>query len=323
MSAVAIVKNENNSSPIADEVDQSQPDFAENIIMPIGQFVFEGNLTNLQVAQSFIPTMEILTRVEIYIGKNVTTSYPIYISIRKELGKEDLTIENANPSTIPTGELGWVEIDLPDILVVPGHTYYIVAISENETDNWYGWGGHNDSESYPDGCAWFSYDEGDTWTNKSSVSSSQNSESFSNPVSTQFDEYITWDTCFKTYGRSSIPPDEPKINGPRTVRYNESQSYIITTNDPDGDDVYYQILWGDGTSEEWIGPYYSDEIITVDHAWEELGIFLIEVRAMDEYGYVGNWSEFEIEVPRTYQFNYNIVNWLLARFPMFRQIFGL
>jgi len=324
MSAVAIVKNKNESLPISDQVDQSQIDYAENILMPIGQLLFEGNFTNIQVAQSFIPTMEILTRVEIYIGKNDTTTYPIYVSIRKELDKDDLTIDNAEPSIVPTGEAGWVEIDLPDILVIPGHTYYIVTITENETDNWYAWGGNNDSESCLDGCAWFSYDEGDTWTNESSISSSQNPESsFSKPASTQADEYITWDTCFKTYGRNSIPPDAPKINGPRTVRYNESQTYIFTTTDPDGDDVYYQILWGDGTSEEWIGPYYSDEIITVDHAWEEQGLFIIASRAMDEYGYIGNWTEYEVEVPRNRQLYNNILSMLFDRFPFFKYIFDL
>jgi len=219
------------------------------------------------------------------------------------------------------GEFGWVEIDFPDILVTPGHTYYIVSITENETDNWYGWGGNNDSESYPPGCAWFSYDEGDSWTNESSLSNSQNSEStFRKPASTKMDEYITWDTCFKTYGRDSIPPDPPVINGPRTARYNESQSYIFTTNDPDGDDVFYQILWGDGTSEEWIGPYGSDELITVYHTWEEIGIFIIAARAMDIYGYVGDWTEFEVEIPRYRQYYQNILNWLFDRFPLFRNL---
>ena len=321
MSAVAVIENKNNPSPISDEIDQFQTIYAENIIMVIGQIEFEGNLTNIQVAQSFIPTKEILTRVEIYIGKNDTTIYPIYVSIRKELIEEDLTIESIEPSIVPTGEFGWVEIDFPDILVTPGHTYYIVSITENETDNWYGWGGNNDSESYPPGCAWFSYDEGDSWTNESSLSNSQNSEStFRKPASTKMDEYITWDTCFKTYGRDSIPPDPPVINGPRTARYNESQSYIFTTNDPDGDDVFYQILWGDGTSEEWIGPYGSDELITVYHTWEEIGIFIIAARAMDIYGYVGDWTEFEVEIPRYRQYYQNILNWLFDRFPLFRNL---
>jgi hypothetical protein len=319
MSAVAVVKNKNYTSPISDEVDQSQTYMAENIIMAIGQFPFDGNLTNIQIAQSFIPTKEILTRAEIYIGKNATAIYPIYVSIRKELFEEDLTIESVDPSIVPTGELGWVVFNLPDILVTPGHTYYIVAITENETENWYGWGGNNDSESYPSGCAWFSYDDGDSWTNRSSVSGSHNSESsISYPVSTKMDQYITWDMCFKTYGRDSIPPNAPVINGPKTARYNESQSYIITTNDPDGDDIYYQILWGDGTGDEWIGPFNSDELVTVNHTWEEQGLYIIAARAKDIYGYVGNWTEFEVEIPRDRSFNF--LNWLLNIFPMIKQI---
>ncbi len=324
MSAIATIKNKTDSAPIIDELDQSQTVMAENILMPVGQIPYNENLTNIQVAQSFIPSKEILTRVELFIGKNVTAIYPIYVSIRKELIEEDLTIESVEPCDVPTDELGWVEIDLPDILVTTGHTYYVVAITENATDNWYGWGGNNNSESYPSGCAWFSYDDGDSWTNESSLSGSHNVESsFSKYRSTKMDEQITWDMCFKTYGRDSIPPDAPVINGPKSARYNESQSYIFITNDPDGDDVFYQILWGDGTSEDWIGPYNSDELITVDHSWVEQGIYIIVARAKDVYGYVSEWTEFEVEIPRNRQFYLNALSWLFLRVPLFRYILGL
>jgi hypothetical protein len=322
MSGVAIIKNKTNFAPILDELDQSQTIMAENILMPIGQVPYEGNLTNIQVAQSFIPTKEILTRVELFIGKNITVQYPIYISIREELTKDDLTVDEIDPSHVQTDELGWLEINLPDIVVESGHIYYIVAITHNATDNWYGWGGNNNSESYPDGCAWFSYDDGDSWTNRSCVSSSNNVESSYNRYqSIEFDEYVTWDMCFKTFGRNSLAPSPPLINGPTTARFNESQSFIITTNDPDGDDVFYQILWGDGESEEWIGPFKSDELINIDHTWVEQGIYVIVARAKDIYGYTGNWSEFEIEIPRDRQFNF--FSWLYYRFPVFREILGL
>jgi hypothetical protein len=325
MSAVATIKNKNDCAPISDEIDQSQTIWIENILMPIGQIEFEGNLTNIQVAQSFIPSKEILTRVELYIGKNDSAIYPLYVSIRNELTEEDLTIKSVEPSLVPTGEFGWVEIDLLDVVVIPGHNYYLVAITENETDNWYGWGANNDSESYPSGCAWFSYDEGDSWTNKSSISNSHNSESssFSRTFSTKENQHITWDMCFKTFGRENVPPIKPVINGPRTARYNTSQSFIFTTNDPDGDDVFYQILWGDATSEEWIGPYNSDELVTVNHTWLEQGIYIIAARAKDIYGYVGDWVEFEIEIPRNRQTNLIILNWLFDRFPLIRFFLGL
>ncbi|KYK30396.1 MAG: hypothetical protein AYK22_03950 [Thermoplasmatales archaeon SG8-52-3] len=323
MSGVATIKNKTNSAPIKDELDQSQTVMIENKLMPIGQILIEGNLINVQVAQSFVPTKDILTRVEVFVGKNASANYPLYISIREELTDNDLTIESVEPAIVPTDELGWVEIDLPDIVITNEHTYYLVIITENKTDNWYAWGANNNSISYPAGCAWFSYDDGDSWTNESSITSSPNSESsFSKQESTRFDEEATWDMCFKTYGKDNLPPEAPVINGPKTARYNESQSYIFTTTDPDDDFVLYQILWGDGTSEEWIGPFQSDELITVEHTWVEQGTYIIAARAKDIYELVGDWTEFEVEIPRNRQLYFNLFRWLFSGFPLIRFIIG-
>jgi len=324
LGAVATVEKKLYVSPISDELDQFQTEMTENIVTIIGQIPIDENLTNVQVAQSFVPTKEIITRVELYIAKNITTSYPINISIRKELTEEDLTVESVDAAIVPDEEFEWVEIDIPDIVITTGQTYYLVALTENITDNFYGWAANNDSESYQSGCAWFSYDDGDSWTNESSISSSHNPESYYNNYEvTKMDEYVTWDTCFKTYGRNSSPPEAPIINGPSSARYNESQSYLFTTTDPDGDDLFYQILWGDGTSEEWIGPFHSDEIITVNHTWKEQGTYVIAARSKDIYGFVGDWTEFEVEIPRNSRFIFSIFYRFLARFSMLERLLNL
>src|SRR5512136_2703673 len=73
-----------------DELDQYQTEITENLTIPIGQIFINNTQTNIQLAQSFIPSKEVITRVELYITKNITTTYPLIVSIREELTGEDL-----------------------------------------------------------------------------------------------------------------------------------------------------------------------------------------------------------------------------------------
>ncbi|EMR74799.1 hypothetical protein MBGDF03_00873 [Thermoplasmatales archaeon SCGC AB-540-F20] len=75
-----------------DELDQSQTVMTENAAVPVGNVPIPDNPICVQVAQSFIPTKEVLTRVELFIGKNSTATYPLAVSIREELTEDDLTV---------------------------------------------------------------------------------------------------------------------------------------------------------------------------------------------------------------------------------------
>lgn len=63
-----------------------------------------------------------------------------------------------------------------------------------------------------------------------------------------------------------------------------STFYISIPQDPDGDQVYYLINWGDGNSSGWIGPYEPDETASISHVWSEEGTFKIKVKAKDKDG---------------------------------------
>jgi len=137
ISTVAKVKVKSLVEPIADELDQYQEVMTENLGIPVGQLSIPENPINIQVAQSFIPTKDIITRVELLIGKNSTATYPLEISIREELIKEDLTSVSIDPAMVPTESFDWVEIDFEDAVITSGQTYYIVALTENITENYY------------------------------------------------------------------------------------------------------------------------------------------------------------------------------------------
>jgi hypothetical protein len=284
VNAFATIDNKKIIDPILDEIDQYQDVMTENAAAPIGNIPIPENPQSLQVAQSFIPTKDIITRVELYIGKNSTVIRPLNVSIRKELNEEDLTVISIDPSLVPTETYDWVEIDFDDALLTAGETYYIVTLTENITDNYYAWGANNISTSYPDGCAWFSYDEGGNWTNQSVSSNVESSVPLYNAEILNFEENITWDMCFKTYGRNNDPPDMPTIEGPTKGNVGDTLEYIIYSTDPDNDPVYYWVSWFDGCPGiYWDGPYSSGEPISKSHTYDEKGTFRIGVKAKDSF----------------------------------------
>jgi len=60
--------------------------------------------------------------------------------------------------------------------------------------------------------------------------------------------------------------------------------------DPEADDVYLQVEWGDGQTENWIGPYTSGAQAEVFHTWDSVGTYPARVRARDTDLNTGEWS---------------------------------
>lgn len=109
------------------------------------------------------------------------------------------------------------------------------------------------------------------------------------------------------------PPEKPTINGPEQGKPGEVQEFEITTTDPDGDDVYYMIDWGDDEITDWLGPYESGEIITAEHEWNAEGNYIIKVKAKDPDGLETDWTWLKITMPKSHQFSF--FEWLNSHFP--------
>jgi len=86
-------------------------------------------------------------------------------------------------------------------------------------------------------------------------------------------------------------PTPPNIDGPAFGKPDTIYSFTFVSTDPEGEVVYYYIDWGDGSVEEWIGPYASGEPIEASHSWAELGDYEIKAKAKDFYGARSAWSE--------------------------------
>jgi hypothetical protein len=99
---------------------------------------------------------------------------------------------------------------------------------------------------------------------------------------------------------TNTAPDKPsRPSGPKKGVPGVEYTFSTKTSDPDGDKVYFQWDWGDGTVSEWDGPYYSSETASLTHMWDEKGTFDIKVKAKDIHGFEGEWSDpFSFPVPR-------------------------
>jgi hypothetical protein len=92
--------------------------------------------------------------------------------------------------------------------------------------------------------------------------------------------------------RENSPPDIPgKPSGPTEGKTGIEIEFSTTTNDTDGDLIYYWFDWGNGENSGWVGPYQSNQAVYLSYAWANSGDYEIKVKAMDNYNTSSNWSE--------------------------------
>jgi C1A family cysteine protease len=127
-------------------------------------------------AQSFVPSLGVLSRVQVLVGKGGSPSGSLVVSVREVLDGPDLTVGVVDPGEVSYG-LGWLDVDVADIGVVAGETYYLVVrTSGGSVSHSYVWG-YGDGGLYGGGCLWYSGTAGGQWNG-----------------------YPLYDCCFKTYG---------------------------------------------------------------------------------------------------------------------------
>jgi hypothetical protein len=109
-------------------------------------------------------------------------------------------------------------------------------------------------------------------------------------------------------------PETPSINGPSEGKLGQNLEYQISTIDADGDDIFYQIDWGDDTISDWLGPFESGEIINENHIWRKQGSFIIKVKAKDIDGAESDWAWFRVILPKPKALSL-FYGWLHTVFP--------
>ena len=115
------------------------------------------------------------------------------------------------------------------------------------------------------------------------------------------------------YYEQQYPPDSPTISGPAQGKTGTSYEYTISTSDPEDDDVYYLIEWGDTTTTGWIGPFISGETIAQSHTWMHDGTYTIKVKAKDTDGLESDWTTLEVTMPMSKSIQQNtFFTWIVT-----------
>ena len=259
----------------------------------------------LWLAQGFIPSLEILTKVEVKLFKGGNPTSPIIISIRDSLNGNDLTSVSVDSSLVSLYSK-WIEFNFPDIDVIPGNEYFIVCRSSGGSMINYYCAMFDINNPYGGGEAWGSIDYGANWE----------------LIEDYYPEYPEPDACFKTYGLDESP-NIPMISGETSGNAGTEYEYTFNAIDPDGDDVKYHIDWDDGNPEE-TGFNPSGDDVKLKNTWNNEGTYTITAYAEDEYGLVGPEGTLTVIMPRNRAINTPFLNFLQQYpnlFPMLSLLF--
>jgi PKD repeat protein len=128
------------------------------------------------------------------------------------------------------------------------------------------------------------------------------------------------DTAWVFIDTENHAPRKPWLLGRRTGQNDTTYGYTFWATDPDGDDVYYYLNWGDtywaGGAVGWIGPYKSGERITLEKNWSDKGNYTVRVKASDQFDAKSSWATLDVTMPVSYSSQVlRFFDYLFERFP--------
>ena len=103
-----------------------------------------------------------------------------------------------------------------------------------------------------------------------------------------------WSEPLQVTIADNFPPEGPTIKGPRIGRTGKTLTFSLISSDPENHDIYYYVMWGDGTFDDWSGPYKSGDELKINHTYSVGGQIEISVKAKDQYQQEGDQVQFVI-----------------------------
>ena len=119
-------------------------------------------------------------------------------------------------------------------------------------------------------------------------------------------------------------PEKPEMPvGEKKGQVGEEYEFTSSTNDLDGDQIYFKWDFGDGTFSEWLGPYASGEEVSVLKSWDKKGTYQVKVKARDEHRADSEWSD-PLPVKMPIINNFPIISFILQLIEkFFSQLYSL
>jgi hypothetical protein len=146
----------------------------------------------------------------------------------------------------------------------------------------------------------------------------------SNDASDFYDGIIEDIKFYKNY-IPDLPPLPPDITGPTQGTPGQTLSFTFNAVDPEGQNVKFNILWGDGESETTGEvPSGSNEVVT--HVYDVQGDYTITATAEDINGKESDPGTHSISIPRNKVQTNPLIQFLQSHpnmFPLLRYILGL
>ena len=115
---------------------------------------------------------------------------------------------------------------------------------------------------------------------------------------------------FTTLDEPNSAPYAPDISGPPKGKPGVTYEYNFTSTDPDQDEIYYYVDWGDDTSTDWTGPYNSGQQVPLTHIWSAKGTYIIKAKAKDNHGLIGPEGTLTVNMPRNRVINSPLLKYL-------------
>ena len=97
--------------------------------------------------------------------------------------------------------------------------------------------------------------------------------------------------------------------------------YTFYSSDPEGDDIYYCVDWGDESGEICLGLFPSNTYVNASHIWDEKGTYIIKAKTEDIHGLTSPEATLETKMPKCKAINIQLIfNRLFTSFPFFEKI---
>jgi len=123
---------------------------------------------------------------------------------------------------------------------------------------------------------------------------------------------------------SNFAPNKPTITGPLSGKSGRQYDYKFVATDPNGDQVFYYIDWGDEIFSGWVGPYASGQEQTFSHTWENKNTYLIKAKTKNVSGAESDWTTLSVTMPQsttlTTLFYHRWFEQFLCTFPILKHL---